>query len=343
MFCSATPAFTYWLGNCSMKPVSAPKPRSPLTSMMRSSSAASSLRARTKASRIMRHRHVNAELTHRRDIFLASRRAVMPQHVILHEGDSATLDGVGDDAGRPVIGTLGEGGAKGIMIMAVDTERVPSERAPLRAERFEIDRIGHAAERLQLVVVDNRAEIGEAMMAGEHRRFPDRALVAFAVAENREHALAAAEPPQVERHSGSNAEAVAERAGGDFYSGHALVADVTREGRAVAIVRVERLDVEESPFGKRRVDAGSGMALGEDEAVALGPVRTGWVDVEDLTVEHGDNVGDRQARGDMRATAAAAHADDMAPQLECELLGVAHSKKSRTASMTASTCSSLSR
>src|SRR5690349_6845791 len=110
MFCSATPAFTYCVGKRSMKSVRTPKPRSPLTSMMRSSSAASSPRARTKASRMACGRDIDAKLAHRGDIFLALRRAVMPEHLVLHEGYAAALHGVGNNAGRAVAGRIAKGG-----------------------------------------------------------------------------------------------------------------------------------------------------------------------------------------------------------------------------------------
>src|SRR5947209_2752376 len=212
MFCSATPAFTYWSGKRSMKSVRTPKPRSPLTSMTRSSCSARSLSARTKASRMLFRRNLNAELAHCSHIFVALRRAIMPQDLVLHERHSAAFHGVGDNAGGPVR-AAGKRGAQSVMVVTVDPQRNPAERAPLRAERLEVDGVRDAPQRLELVVVDDRAEVAQAVVRREHRRLPRRALVAFAVAEHDEDALVAAQPSEVERHAGADAEAVAERAG----------------------------------------------------------------------------------------------------------------------------------
>ena len=67
----------------------------------------------------------------------------MPQHLVLHEGDSAPLHGVGDDAGGSVVRAFRERAAKRIMIVAVDPQCVPAKRAPLGAEWLEIHGVGH--------------------------------------------------------------------------------------------------------------------------------------------------------------------------------------------------------
>jgi len=95
------------------------------------------------------------------------------------------------------------------MIVAVDAQRVPAERPPFRAERLEADRIRHPPERLELVVIDDSTKVREPVMPGEHRRFPDRPLVAFAVAKDDEHALISAEALEVERHPCADPETVA--------------------------------------------------------------------------------------------------------------------------------------
>src|SRR5262245_45986007 len=97
MFCSATPALTKRSGNRATNLSKTPKPRSPVTSMMRSSLVASSHRVAKNASRMGHFRgdrqgRLGAiELRQRRGKFLALRRAVVPEHALLHEGHTLPL------------------------------------------------------------------------------------------------------------------------------------------------------------------------------------------------------------------------------------------------------------
>src|SRR3954453_11204818 len=130
MFCSATPAFTYWLGNRSMKSLRTPKPRSPLTIMIWSSRAASSVSAWTNASRMAGH-DIDTELQHGCGIFRALRRAIMPQHFVLHERDPAPFDCVGDYANRSVVRSVGQCRSECVVIVPVHPNCAPAERAQL--------------------------------------------------------------------------------------------------------------------------------------------------------------------------------------------------------------------
>ncbi len=69
------------------------------------------------------------------------------------------------------------------------------------------------AERLLAVEVDDHDEVREPVVGGEHRRLPDRALVALGVAENDEARARGALQPCRQRRAGADREALAERAG----------------------------------------------------------------------------------------------------------------------------------
>src|SRR3569623_1610683 len=245
-----------------MKSVRTPKPRSPLTSITRGSCAAISPSARTKAARI-RLLRAAAELQQRGFQLCPLRAPVMPQHLMLHEGYAAPLDRVGDDNGRPIrLRPRMERGAQGAMIVAVDALDGPAERSPLVRERLQRKRVLDGREALELVIIDDRTEVGEAMVRRKQRRFPDRPFVAFAVAEQHEDALAAAHATKLHRHAGADAEPMAERAGRERDARHILVADVARQVRSIAVMRAQLLDREETAFGECCVDAGPGVPLG---------------------------------------------------------------------------------
>ena len=88
-------------------------------------------------------------------------------------------------------GALGEGGSKRVDDHA--RRRAPTFQPNARhlaANGSSSIVSDDTADRLQLVVIDDGAQILEAVMAGEQRRFPHRAFVAFAVAQHDEDALA---------------------------------------------------------------------------------------------------------------------------------------------------------
>src|SRR4051794_15381347 len=80
-------------------------------------------------------------------------------------------------------GRLLERGADRLVVVAVDLARVPAERTPPQAERLEVEHVVRVAERLLAVDVDDRGQIAEPAMTGEHRRLPRRAFVALGVAQ----------------------------------------------------------------------------------------------------------------------------------------------------------------
>ena len=71
----------------------------------------------------------------------------------------------------------------GLDVVAVDLDDVPVERAELVGDGAEAHDLGAGAVDLQAVVVDDRDEVGEALVGGEHRRLPDLALLQLAIAE----------------------------------------------------------------------------------------------------------------------------------------------------------------
>ena len=99
-----------------------------------------------------------------------------------------------------------------------------------------------------------------------------------------------------ERHPDADGEAVAEAAGAHLDAGD-LDVRVHPEGGAAIVHGVEAVDVvvvDEAGQLERGAEAGVGVALGEDEAVAVRPVRLVGADVHLVEVEDGQDVGGGQ-------------------------------------------------
>ena len=80
----------------------------------------------------------------------------------------------------------GQGRLDGRHVVAVDLAGCPAERRPLGREGIEVQHVFAAAKALNLVVIDHRHQVFQAVMAGKQHGFPGRALVALAVAEEDE-------------------------------------------------------------------------------------------------------------------------------------------------------------
>src|SRR5262249_13140000 len=76
-------------------------------------------------------------------------------------------------------------------VVAVDLGDREAEGAPFVGERLEVLNLASRPRRLHLVVVDDRREVRNAVLAGAHRRLPHRALVDLAVAGDDEDARVA--------------------------------------------------------------------------------------------------------------------------------------------------------
>jgi hypothetical protein len=90
------------------------------------------------------------------------------------------------DARRVPVGV--ERPRKRLVVVAVDLHDVPAERRPALGERREVEHVPRVAEGLLAVVVDDRDEVREPVVCGEHDRLPEGTLVALGVAHEDEHA-----------------------------------------------------------------------------------------------------------------------------------------------------------
>src|SRR5262249_8128439 len=105
-------------------------------------------------------------------------------------------------------------------MVPVTSEGGKFERPPLVEQRLEILDLTRRAGRLNLVVVDDRREIGQLVLAGAQRGFPDRAFVDLAVAHYHDDAVVALLDPSGERHADTVGQAMAECSGRSLDAGH---------------------------------------------------------------------------------------------------------------------------
>ena len=151
------------------------------------------------------------------------------------------------------------------------------------------------------VVVEHDVEPSEPEVAGERRGLVADAFHQAAVAGDRPDVVvdepgaeAVAQDALGDRHADGVGEALAERAGGDLDAGRVPGLGVAGRARPE---RAERLQVVElEPVAaevEHRVLEDRGVAVGEDEPVAVGPFGVGGMVAHHPAVEH---VGERSER-----------------------------------------------
>ena len=114
-------------------------------------------------------------------------------------------------------------------------------------------------------------------MGGEHGRLPYLALLAFAVAQQGEHAGVVAVEAQAAGHAGGDGEALAEGAGGHLDARAQLGVGVALQPAAQLAQGHELLAREEPGVSQHGVEGRGRVALGQHEPVAAGHVRVGRV------------------------------------------------------------------
>ena len=84
-------------------------------------------------------------------------------------------------------------------VVAVDVANFPAERRELLGKVAWIAYLLCIAVNLQAVAIDDCDQVVELVVRGEHRRLPNLAFLAFAIAEEGEHAMFVAIEPQARR------------------------------------------------------------------------------------------------------------------------------------------------
>ncbi len=107
---------------------------------------------------------------------------------------------------------------------------------------------------LQVVVVQEDAEVGQLAEAGGHGRFPDLALLGFAVADQGEDARRARREAQAHGHAGGHGQPLAQGAGGGLHPGGVQPVRVALQAGSGLAQAVEELRREKSALGQGGVE-----------------------------------------------------------------------------------------
>ena len=219
------------------------------------------------------------------------RETIVPEDVVMHEGNSPTLDGVGDDDEGACVGAVGQGLEELVVVVAIDVADIPAEGAPFGGKVTQLQCVLGEVEALHLVTIHDGDQIAQTMMCGKESGLPDSSLVAFAIAEDGEDAVFVGSSVLAGGigHAGGDGESVSEGACAEFDAGQ-LMGYMSRESAAILVMGTEFVDGEEARFGQGGIDSGAGMSLAHNESVALGPVGFCWAYAEYLGVEDGHDV-----------------------------------------------------
>jgi hypothetical protein len=180
--------------------------------------------------------------------------------------------------------------------VTVDLNGVPAEGLELGAHVAGIHDLLGRAVGLQVVVVDDRRQVRQLVVCRRHRPLPTLPLLAVAVGHQGEDlgSLRQAVETEGETNAHAHREALAERPGRDLNPGCARHVRMALQVRADLAQPHQVVGGEVAVLGERRIQDRRGVALGEDEAVALGPARVPGIVAEDPVVEGGDDVGRRE-------------------------------------------------
>ena len=204
-------------------------------------------------------------------------------------------DGAGDHAGRPFARAVRaqpaqQRGQRG-QVVAVDLVHVPAEGAPLVGQRFHADHVVDPAVELIAVAIDDGDQVGQPVMRGEQRRFPDLPFLHLAVAQHDEDAEIALAQARADRHAGAVGQRVADGAGAEVHAGHLAHVGMVAQRAAQAGVVIQPCARKEILVGQHREQADGDMPLAHEEAVAVRPGGLARPQPHHAVVQRGEDLG----------------------------------------------------
>src|SRR5512139_1690007 len=123
-----------------------------------------------------------------------------------------------------------KGTRDGLHVMTVYVEHVPAEGLPFVEDRFDLHDIVAAAVDLELIDIDNGAEIVQEVVARRHGCLPDLAFLRLSVAEEAVYAGGALVEPQPEGYSVCDGQALAQGPRRDLDAAEELGRRMSLEG-----------------------------------------------------------------------------------------------------------------
>src|SRR5205823_2630385 len=146
-------------------------------------------------------------------------------------------------------------------VMTIDLVDVPAEDTPALRHRGQVQHLLRVAERLLAVQIDDRDEVGEAVVRGKHHRLPERALIALRVADEDEAPAPRALQARRERRSRRQREPLSQGARREIDTLQAMLR-VDAQQRSVATEGIERLPGDPAPEVQGGVESEGGVSLG---------------------------------------------------------------------------------
>ena len=207
---------------------------------------------------------------------------------------------------------LGERGEDIDHVVAVHRHHVEAKGVEFGVDRFGRQNFGKGAVELEVVDVDDDDEVVELILGRCQRAFPDNAFVDLAIAEDGVD-LVILFLEQLAFHGDADGLGVAEAegAGGGVDPGQVGGDRVPLQAAVVLAQGLEFFNGHVAAHGERRVPDRAGVALGENKAVTVLPLGVGRIEVHQIEVECGDEVGRRQRSSDVPGLGGVDHVNDI--------------------------------
>jgi hypothetical protein len=254
---------------------------------------------------------------------LRRERLAVPALPVLDLGETAALDGAGQDDRRLLAAAVARafhGPVDLGQVMAVDGQDAGAERGQPPAVGVQIPgQVGRAAL-AEPVDIHHGDEVGQLVMRGLVEGFPDRALGHLAVAaQHPDPERGFVEVLAGQRDPDGVGQALPERAGGYVHPGQHGGRMSLQPGPEPAVPGHELLVRDDAHRLVDRVQQGRRVALGEDQVVVLRVGRLVPVVPEMPADEHGQQVRGRHAGGRVARPGGRTGPDGVNPQLLGEL------------------------
>src|SRR5262245_15683135 len=235
------------------------------------------------------------ELPHELVELFRFRRTPMPfVHVLGKRRAAIALDRVADDdADAVALGGRGKRLLERFEVVAVGLDDI----APERAETLPgiLDR---QAPPLRMVVVVEHSQVVELEIGGDHDRLPHRALVRFAVPDQRVDVARFAGDLGGKRHAHRQADAMTKRAGRGLDAGNLGAVGMATELRIECPEGVHVLEIEISVPGEHAIETERRVTFAQHEQVAIRQVGALGIVPHGL-VDRAQHLHDRKRGRDM--------------------------------------------
>src|SRR5689334_23265684 len=149
-------------------------------------------------------------------------------------------------------------------IVAVHLYGCKIERPPFVRKGLKILNVSRWASRLDFIVVDHGSQVGKAVFACAHRRFPHRSLINLTVAKYDNYAAVAFLHAHGERSANSNGQSVAESAGRRLDAWHFARFWMAAKDRIATAKGIECVERKEPLVSEHHIERNAAMALAQD-------------------------------------------------------------------------------